>query len=52
MVAETDSLAEKIEEFYFLGYNVLKSVESQPMFRSNMSPPSSGPNNKLSKKPA
>jgi hypothetical protein len=26
-----------------LGYNAVQSVEIQPMFRSNMSPPSSGP---------
>jgi hypothetical protein len=30
------------EEFYLLGYNAVKSVECQPTFRRNMSPPSSG----------
>jgi hypothetical protein len=28
------------EEFYLLGYNYVQSVESQPTFRRNISPPS------------
>jgi hypothetical protein len=28
------------EKFYLLGYNALQSVEIQPTFRRNMSPPS------------
>jgi hypothetical protein len=40
------------EEFFYLQeYNAVKSVESQPMIRSNMSLPSSGSKNKTSKKP-
>jgi hypothetical protein len=39
------------KEFCLLGYNALKSVESQPTFRRNISPPSSGPKNMPSKKP-
>jgi hypothetical protein len=39
----------KNEEFYHLGNNAVKSVESQPAFRRNMSPPSSGSKNKPSK---
>jgi hypothetical protein len=31
------------EEYYHLGYNTLQTVESQPTFRRNLSPPSSGP---------
>jgi hypothetical protein len=41
-----------LEECYLLGYNAVYSVESQPMFRRNTSPPSSGSKNKPSKKPA
>jgi hypothetical protein len=39
------------EDFYLLGYNAVKSTESQPAFQTNMSPPSSGSKNKPSKKP-
>jgi hypothetical protein len=35
-----------------LRYNAVQSAESQPTFRGNMSPPSSGPKNKSSEKPA
>jgi hypothetical protein len=28
------------EDFYLLGYNAMQFVESQPIFRRNMSPPS------------
>jgi hypothetical protein len=38
------------EEFCLLGYNPVYSVESQPTFRRNMSPPSSGSKYKPSKK--
>jgi hypothetical protein len=38
------------EEFCFLGYNALWSVEIQPTFLRKMSPPSLGLNNKPSKK--
>jgi hypothetical protein len=34
------------EEFYLLGYKDMKSVESKPTFRWNMSPPPSGSKNK------
>jgi hypothetical protein len=34
----------KVEE-YLLGYNAVWSVESQPTFRSNISPPYSGSKN-------
>jgi hypothetical protein len=40
------------EEYYLLWYNAVYSVESQPTFRRNISPPSSGSKNKQSKKPA
>jgi hypothetical protein len=30
------------EEFYLLGCNTVQSVESQPIFRGKISPPSSG----------
>jgi hypothetical protein len=40
------------EEYYILGCNPMQPVESQPTFRRNISPPSSGSTNKLSKKPA
>jgi hypothetical protein len=40
------------KDFYLPGYNALQSAESQPMFRRNMSPPSSGSKNNPSKKPA
>jgi hypothetical protein len=40
------------EEYCLLGYNAVQSVESHPTFRRNISPPSSGSKNKLSKKPA
>jgi hypothetical protein len=33
------------KDLNFLKYNILYSVESQPTFRSNMSPPSSGSKN-------
>jgi hypothetical protein len=32
-----------------MGYNAVESVESQPKFRMNMSPPSSVSKNKMSK---
>jgi hypothetical protein len=38
-------------EEYYLGYNAVQSVESQPMFWRIISPPSSGSKNKPSKKP-
>jgi hypothetical protein len=38
------------EEFYLLGYNAVRSVESQPTFRRNMLPPSSWSKYKPSKK--
>jgi hypothetical protein len=41
-----------IEEFCVLGYNAVSSVESRPMFRRNMSLPSSGSENKQTKRPA
>jgi hypothetical protein len=34
------------EEYYLLGYNALWSDENQPTFRRNISPPSSGSENK------
>jgi hypothetical protein len=37
------------KEFYLLGYDVAESAESQPMFYTNMSPISSGSQNKPSK---
>jgi hypothetical protein len=37
--------------FYLLGYNAVWSVESRPIFRRNISTPSSGPKNKPSMKP-
>jgi hypothetical protein len=40
------------EEFYLLGYKAVYSVERQPLFRRNMSPPYSGSKNMPSKKPA
>jgi hypothetical protein len=40
------------EEFYLLGYNAVQSVVSQPTFRRNISPQSSGSKKKPSKKPA
>jgi hypothetical protein len=42
----------KNEEYYLLGYNAVQSVKCQPTFRRNISPPSSGSKNKLSKKAA
>jgi hypothetical protein len=41
-----------IEEYYLLGYNAVYSVERQPTFRRNISPPSSGSKNKPRKIPA
>jgi hypothetical protein len=38
------------EEYHHLGYNAVQSVDSQPTFRRNISPPSSGPKHKPSKK--
>jgi hypothetical protein len=38
--------------FCLLGYNAVQSIESQPTFRRNMSPPSSGSEKEPSKKPA
>jgi hypothetical protein len=38
------------EEYYLLGYNAVYSFQSQPMFRRNMSPSSSGSKNNPSKK--
>jgi hypothetical protein len=38
-----------LEESYLLGYNAMYRTESQPTFRRNMSPPSSGSKNKPSK---
>jgi hypothetical protein len=38
------------QEFCPPGYNTILSIESQPTFQRNMSPPSSGSKNKLSKK--
>jgi hypothetical protein len=38
------------EEFRLLGYDAMYSVESQPTFRRNMSPSSSGLKNKPCKK--
>jgi hypothetical protein len=38
------------EEYYLLGYNAVQSVESQPTFRRNISPPSSGSTNRPSMK--
>jgi hypothetical protein len=32
-------LSRGYEEFCFLGYNAMKSVESQPAFQRNTSPP-------------
>jgi hypothetical protein len=40
-----------VDEYYLLGYNAVQSVESQPTFRRNLLPPSSGSKNKPSKKP-
>jgi hypothetical protein len=40
------------EECYLLGYSAVQSVEIQPTFRKNISPPSSGSKNKPSKKEA
>jgi hypothetical protein len=36
----------RYEQYYLLGYNAGYSVESQPTFRTNISPPSSGSNKK------
>jgi hypothetical protein len=36
-----DSHSGGYEEFYLLGYNAMRSVESQPTFQRNMPPPSS-----------
>jgi hypothetical protein len=40
------------EEFYLLRYIITYSIEIQQTFWRNMSPPSSGSNNKPRKKPA
>jgi hypothetical protein len=40
------------EELYFLEYNTVQTVERQPMFTINMSPPSSGLKSKPSKESA
>jgi hypothetical protein len=37
------------EELYHLGYSAVQSVENQPTFRRNMSPPSSGSNEQSEK---
>jgi hypothetical protein len=42
----------KAEEFCLLEHNAVYSAESQPTFRKNMSPSSSGSKSKLRKKPA
>jgi hypothetical protein len=42
----------EFEEFYLLAYNAVYSTESQPMFPTNMSPPSLGSKNKSNRKPA
>jgi hypothetical protein len=39
------------EKHYLLGSNAVESVENQPTFRRDLSPPSSGSKNKLSSKP-
>jgi hypothetical protein len=41
----------KTSIYYLLGYNAVQPVESEPTFRKNISPPSSG-SNKPSKIPA
>jgi hypothetical protein len=41
----------QIEKFSFLEHNAVWSVESQPTFRRNISPQSSGSKNKPNKKP-
>jgi hypothetical protein len=41
-----------MEEFYLLPCNTVYSVEIQPTFQRNMSPPTRKSNNKGSKKPA
>jgi hypothetical protein len=46
------NISSSLEEYHLLGYNAMWSVESQPTFRRNISPPSSGSRNKLSKKTA
>jgi hypothetical protein len=40
-----------MKKFYLLRCNGMQSVESQPTFRRNVSPPSSWSNSKRSKKP-
>jgi hypothetical protein len=40
------------KEFYLLGYNAVKFVESQPTIRRNVTPTYSGSKNKSRKKPA
>jgi hypothetical protein len=40
------------QEYYLLGYNAVKSVESRPTFRRKIYPPSSESKNKSSKIPA
>jgi hypothetical protein len=52
MGVTSDSKQVYSEEYYLLGYNTMKSVESQATFRRNISPPSSRSKNKPSKKQA
>jgi hypothetical protein len=47
-----DSHSRGYEEFYLLAHNAMYFVESQPTFRKNTSPPSSGLRSKPSKQPS